>query len=62
MKLGGQFGVAAVVDGDIDDRDAGVAERLFESVVELVHAVDADPFGAERCRVLGDVVVAKLNA
>jgi hypothetical protein len=47
MQLREEVGVAGVVDGRVDDGDSGTAQGLFECVLELVDAVDADLFGAK---------------
>ena len=62
VELREESGVAGVVDRHVDDGDLAVAQRLFECVLELVDAVDADPVGAEGSGVLRDVVVAQLHA
>src|ERR1700730_16065238 len=61
MQVREEFGVTAVVHGDIDHGDAGFGERSFEGVMELVHTADPDSFGSEGSGVLNDVVVAKLD-
>jgi hypothetical protein len=58
VQLGADVGAVAVIDGDVDDRHALLAEPLVQRGQEFLLGADPVAAGSERRGVAGDVVVA----